>query len=128
MILIVGGAFQGKKDYALSNFGMEEKEFVNGESCAFNDIFTCRGVDHFHTYIRRLLQNGMETENLVKELGTRNEDIVIITNELGCGVVPVNPFDRKYREITGRICCSLAKEAKEVHRVICGIGTVIKHA
>ena len=31
------------------------------------------------------------------------------------------------REKTGRICCRIAKEAGEVHRVVCGLGTVIKH-
>ena len=50
-----------------------------------------------------------------------------MTNELGYGVVPTDSFDRAYREKTGRVCCRIAKEADEVHRVVCGIGTVIKH-
>ncbi|MCI9019059.1 MAG: cobinamide kinase, partial [Lachnospiraceae bacterium] len=54
-------------------------------------------------------------------------EAVIVVNELGSGVVPIDAFDRNYRETTGRICCELAKKAREVHRVVCGIGMVIKH-
>ena len=59
-------------------------------------------------------------------LKEQNPEIILVTNELGYGVVPVDRFDREYRERTGRICCEISKEAKEVPRVICGIGTVIK--
>ena len=30
MILIIGGAFQGKKEYAKKTFGLKEEEFVDG--------------------------------------------------------------------------------------------------
>ena len=36
-------------------------------------------------------------------------------------------FDRAYREAVGRICTKLAAYSDEVTRVVCGIGTVIKH-
>ena len=62
-----------------------------------------------------------------REKGQKNPDLILVTNELGYGVVPVDRFDREYREKTGRVCCEIAKQATEVHRVICGIGTVIKH-
>ena len=52
---------------------------------------------------------------------------MLVTNELGYGVVPIDKFDRAYREKTGRVCCQAARRASEVHRVVCGIGTVIKH-
>ncbi len=55
-----------------------------------------------------------------------NRKAVIISNEIGYGIVPIDKFERRYRELTGRICCEIAKESKEVHRVICGIGTIIK--
>ena len=50
----------------------------------------------------------------------------MITNELGSGVIPADPFDRQWREASGRAACDLAKYAAQVHRVVCGIGTVIK--
>lgn len=88
-------------------------------------IYTTKLLYHFHEYIRRLMQE--EQELSVEELLQKNPDLILVTNELGYGVVPVDRFDREYREKTGRVCCEIAKQATEVHRVICGIGTVIKH-
>ena len=31
----------------------------------------------------------------------KNPDIVLVSNELGYGVVPIDAFDRNYRETTG---------------------------
>ena len=55
-----------------------------------------------------------------------NPEICIVTNELGYGVVPIEPFDRKWREKTGRICTELAAKADSVTRVVCGIGILLK--
>ena len=51
---------------------------------------------------------------------------VIISDEVGNGIVPIEAFEREYRERTGRILVELAKKAEEVERVICGIGQKIK--
>ena len=50
----------------------------------------------------------------------------MICDEIGNGIVPVDGFEREYRERTGKILVALAAGAKEVVRVICGIGQKIK--
>lgn len=127
MILVTGGAFQGKKVYAAETFSLKEDDFADGKSCPWDDIYKARGIIHFHEYIRRCLKEDREISTLAEEIFRQNPEIVIVVNELGSGVVPADAFDRKYRETAGRICCALAKEAEEVHRVVCGIGMVIKH-
>ena len=127
MILITGGAFQGKKAYAMETFSLDESMMADGESCSWEDIYKARGIFHFHSYIRRALEEGRELKTLAEDLTLRNPEAVIVVNELGSGVVPIDAFDRNYRETTGRICCELAQKAREVHRVVCGIGMVIKH-
>ena len=62
----------------------------------------------------------------LEELLQKNPEICIVTNELGYGVVPIEPFDRKWREKTGRICTELAAKADSVTRVVCGIGILLK--
>ena len=47
---------------------------------------------------------------------------VIISDEVGCGVIPLDKFDREWRECVGRELCGLAADADEVWRVNCGIG------
>ena len=59
---------------------------------------------------------------------SRNPELVIVSQEVGYGVVPVDAFDRKYREAVGRVCTKLAAYSSKVTRVVCGIGTVIKDA
>lgn len=51
---------------------------------------------------------------------------IIITDEIGCGVVPVDAFQREYRELAGRIACRIAAEASAVWQVTAGIGRCIK--
>lgn len=125
MILVTGGCFQGKTDYACRTFGIARAEAVDGRDCPPEEIYKAKLLYHFHEYIRRMMEEGQELN--IPELARRNPGIVLVTNELGYGVVPIDKFDRDYREKTGRVCCEVAKEATEVHRVVCGIGTVIKH-
>lgn len=126
MKLVIGGAFQGKKAYARETFHIEEGDWADGAVCERDAVFEAGLVLHFHEYIRRFLGEPEFLEALPATLLDRNPRVVLIINELGCGVVPVDAFDREYRERAGRLCCALAREAKQVHRVLCGIGTVIK--
>ena len=54
------------------------------------------------------------------------EDCIIISDEIGNGIVPTDSFEREYRERVGRILVQLADRAKEVERVLCKIGQKIK--
>ena len=51
---------------------------------------------------------------------------MIVMDEVGAGVVPVERSDREYREAIGLAGQHLAREAEEVYRVVCGIGMRIK--
>lgn len=128
MWLITGGAFQGKLSYALNLAGIVPEEVIEGDTCDIQDLFDKPLINHFHLWIYRMLKDGNDIEDVIKTMLQRNPNIIIIVDELGCGIVPVEAFDRKYREITGRVCCKLAENAVQVHRVICGIGMVLKHA
>ena len=72
-----------------------------------------------------LAEDNNPEEKLEKIL-KRFPDCVIISDEGENGIVPMDAFDREYRDRLGRILISLAKEADEVVRVICGIGQKIK--
>lgn len=127
MILIIGGAFQGKKEYAKKTFGLKEEEFVDGACCGEEELYQAKAVLHLHEFVRRNLKEGRNIEGMAERILQKNPSVILLCNELGSGVVPVEAFDREWREATGRLCCRLAAEAEEVHRVVCGIGMVIKH-
>lgn len=127
MKLVIGGAYQGKRTYAEKHDSIQK--WANGETCPEEEIFSCEGMVDFHLYLRRLLQEGKEQyvrEQLIPKLLQENPQVVLVTNELGYGIVPIDPFDRSWRELTGRICTELAEHADEVTRVVCGIPVVLK--
>lgn len=51
---------------------------------------------------------------------------MILCDEIGCGVVPLDPTEREWREVTGRICCKLAEKAERVDRIFCGLNMRLK--
>ena len=52
--------------------------------------------------------------------------LVLITREIGCGVVPMDETEVILRELYGRFQVELAKRAERVFRVFCGIEYRIK--
>ena len=109
MILIIGGAYQGKADFA-KTLAEEEHLLLN-----------------VHERIRADLAEGKSRDEAETALwGQIDEESVLTADEVGCGVVPMEAFERQYREITGRILCGIAKKADTVYRVMAGIPVKIK--
>ncbi|MET0837981.1 MAG: bifunctional adenosylcobinamide kinase/adenosylcobinamide-phosphate guanylyltransferase, partial [Marmoricola sp.] len=48
------------------------------------------------------------------------DDVVIVTNEVGLGVVPAHRSGRLFRDLLGTVNQRLAKECDEVHLVVAG--------
>lgn len=126
MILVTGGACQNKRQAAEKMFDIEETEFLDGSICDPEAIFSCKALEKFHLYVRRYLAAGKKPELLAEELQKRNPDLILVTDEIGCGIVPMEKEERRWREQTGRICCALAEQAETVVRVVAGIPMVIK--
>ena len=53
--------------------------------------------------------------------------VIFVTNELGCGIVPMEHVSRLYRDLIGKINQAAAAEADEVYVSVCGIATELKH-
>ena len=121
MELIIGGTGQGKLDYALSQSGCQGTP----EQLVDDGVLTGKPIlNHFHLLCRRLLQDGKAVMPVAEELARR--EIVIVCDEIGCGVEPIDAFERRWREETGRACCYLAKKAERVVRLYCGVPEVLK--
>ena len=77
--------------------------------------------------IEEKIQKLQETKkDLAEQILQENPELIVVTAEVGYGLVPVDAFERQYREAVGRICTNLAACADRVDRVQCGIGTRIK--
>jgi len=118
LVLIIGGAYQGKLDFALT-LGKYSKNDVS-ESCFDKPI-----VNNLHIIIKQMFEKGENVAEVILS-SIKEKDKIIICNEIGCGIVPIDKSEREYRELCGRILCEMARNADIVYRVQCGIATKIK--
>ena len=113
MIMIIGGAYQGKLAFAKKIY--PDVTWADGAVCTEEEL-----------YIERKIKEGEPIDDLAEELIRKNPELILITDEIGYGIVPVDRMEREYREQTGRVCTRLAAYSEKVYRVMCGIGQVIK--
>lgn len=126
MRLIIGGAFQGKKQYVAEKYQLSKEDMTDGQMASYETIFQTPCLYHFHEWVKARLKEGQDLEGLEEKLIQKNPELILISNELGYGVVPIDKFDREYREATGRICTKIAKKSKSVVRIVCGMECVLK--
>ena len=127
MKLVIGGTAQGKLEYVLLKYDVQKNMVWDG--VLPNDRKLNKNIviiNHFHQWVKSRMVSGGCPEDEIMSFLDCNEDCIIICDEIGNGIVPIDPFEREYREHTGRILVQLAMRAEEVERIICGIGQKIK--
>ena len=132
-ILVVGGAGQGKLEFAKmlirESEDISDKDIYTFEhkECGMNksldDIAeVVPGGCKIYYHAERLVRG---TDISIEELSELfSKDAIVICEDITCGIVPVDNTDRKWREDVGRFMQALAKN-RDVYRVICGIGEKI---
>lgn len=126
MIMITGGAFSGKKDYAKTRFGFSDEEILNGENYSFDAVFSAKCIADYQLIVERLLEEKADVQIFTERLCRENPNAVVIINEIGAGIIPLEKNDRIWREESGRAGCLIARNSSEVIRLTCGIPTIIK--
>jgi len=80
-----------------------------------------RHGDNYDTF-----NNFLEVDEFLEKLKERPFNTIIVTNEVGDGIVPDNKMARDFRDIAGRLNQSIAAIADNVVLTVCGIPTAIK--
>ena len=113
MILIVGGEGAGKRDFAKS-LGYRDADMADA----------CMDERPVIFHVERLV---LERPEAADELyGALLKKEIVICNEVGSGIIPIDKTERLGREAVGRLCVQLARQAEAVVRLVCGLPTVIK--
>jgi adenosylcobinamide kinase/adenosylcobinamide-phosphate guanylyltransferase len=56
----------------------------------------------------------------------RDLTLIVVTNEVGMGIVPAYPLGRAYRDLLGRANQQVAAAAAEVYLLVCGIPVEVR--
>ena len=116
MELIIGGACQGKTEYAKEHYHLRDEEIFVCTQDREPD-FEARAISHLERYLRKCAAEG--TEPVSPDVFRR--DAVILCDEITCGIVPVDALDRRWREMTGKYLSRLTRYGAGVTRVFCGL-------
>ncbi len=102
-----------------------------------NDLPNSPGVvllDCLTLWINNLLYHVEESSKdiaslcleLIAAMKASSHMFVVVSNEVGLGIVPENPLARKYRDLVGTANQCFGREAAQVILVSCGIPLYIK--
>ena len=120
MILIIGGAYQGKLDFAKETFGITNADV---HSCDTGEI------DFSKRCIYKIEEFTYSHPDPIGYFQARREqwqDSILILQDISCGVVPMGAENRAWRQRTSRLAQYLSREAKQVSRIFCGLEQRLK--
>lgn len=123
MVLIFGGAFQGKLDYARENFPIST---VCDCSDGKTPDFTKDAIYGIEKFVLRCAREGSEAADFFRKHRTEWQEKVLIISDVSQGIVPMDATLRAFREMNGRLMLYLAGEAEQIIRVFCGIGKKVE--
>ncbi|MCP4179661.1 MAG: bifunctional adenosylcobinamide kinase/adenosylcobinamide-phosphate guanylyltransferase [bacterium] len=100
---------------------------------AINSGSDCIVLDCITMWVSNLLMDdkidiNLHINNLLEKLNKANNvDIIMVTNEVGLGIVPDNELSRKYRDLLGFTNQKLAKIVDKAIFMISGIPMIVKN-
>ena len=124
MILVFGGAYNGKKDFIKEKFNINEEDIFY---CSDGEIdFSKKVICGLHKFTYNNTLKNKSSLEYIKENINLFKDKIIISDEISSGIVALKKEEGRWREETGRCLQYLSKESSCVYRVFCGISTIIK--
>ncbi len=121
-----------------SHIGSQIMRNIGGAQVVIVDCVTLLVNNIFSRYSERtgeqinapLIEKGLiaEIDELVDCMNHTNASFIIVTNEVGLGLVPANRMGRLYRDLLGRANQILAQRADEIYLMVAGIPIKVKPA
>ena len=152
MVFIIGGAYQGKLDYAIEKYNLRDEDvFVCHETagCSTADgmpggeavpaagqvtgtevvpaiDFSKKCIYKIQEFTYACVKCGLEPLDYFLDHEEEWTDSILICEDIFCGVVPLGADMREWRQATGRLCKYLSQQAESVVRIFCGLEQQLK--
>lgn len=93
-----------------------------------NVIGECRAKSDSEAVDEKLLQDelDMQLRELLEAIDAVGASCIIVSNEVGMGLVPVNRLGRLYRDLLGAANQAVAGRADEVYLMVAGVPVQVK--
>jgi adenosyl cobinamide kinase/adenosyl cobinamide phosphate guanylyltransferase len=105
-------------------WGTIEEPFALREALGRIEAGTYVIVDCLTLWVANLLARGddvlAEADAAADAAAARDAPTVVVTNEVGLGVVPANPLGREYRDLLGAVNAAFVSRADEAAFVVAG--------
>lgn len=124
MILILGGAYQGKLDYARAAYDLSEQDIYTCTSA--EPDFSRRCIYALEEFTLACVRQEIDPIAYFQSHKDQWQDCILICQDIFCGVVPMGADMRAWRHSTGQLCKYLAGEAQQVSRIFCGLEQRLK--
>ena len=122
MVLIIGGAYQGKTAYAQTKYALRDAEIFTCEGEALD--LTARCLRHLERFALACVRAGKEPADVLAGLALSGK--VLICEDISCGVVPMDAAERAWRERHGALLQQLSRRSETVIRIFCGLPQQLK--
>jgi adenosylcobinamide kinase/adenosylcobinamide-phosphate guanylyltransferase len=90
-------------------------------------------LDCVSLWVSNAMEAGLEDDRIVEEareiamaLAKRDVPAVVVSNEVGLGIVPVNALARGYRDTLGRVNATFVGEADRAYFVVGGKALILE--
>ena len=125
MILVIGGAYMGKLSWVKKEYGIADADICDLAE-GYEPEKKCDR--HLESLTRRLVtdERGCTAAEGTAALPDFPADAVIISREIGSGVVPVDTADRRWRDVHGSLLQKLSAECGSVYRIYFGLAETLK--
>ncbi len=126
MVLIIGGAYQGKLDYVKETFNINNENiyFCNYEN--INIDFNKKVIANLDKFILAMIKNKKEPIIYIQNNIDKFKDKIITCEDISCGIVPIEYEMRLLRDTIGHCLSILSKNSDKVVRLFCGIPMELK--
>ena len=98
-----------------------------------DNSFDCIIIDCLTLLVSNLILAAQSQKQIIDKiqgllliLNEKKARIILVSNEVGLGLVPINKLGREFRDIAGRVNQLVAKNANEVFFTVSGIPLKIK--